>query len=110
MEKEAILKKAIQERYRSVRAFCLEAGIPYSTLATAFERGIDGMAYGTVMLICEKLKLNPIDFSPLDDRVGASQQMIENEVMNLYLKLNNAGRERVLDYMQDYLEIPRYIN
>lgn len=110
MEKAEILKKIIRERYKSIRAFCLDIGIPYSTLVTAFERGIDGMAYGTVIQICEKLGLNPIDFSPLDDSIPASAQMIENKVMQSYMRLNNAGRERVLSDMQDYLEIPRYVN
>ena len=46
MTKAEILKKEILTQYRSLRQFALEMEIPYSTLVTALERGIEGMAYG----------------------------------------------------------------
>ena len=45
MTKAQILKKEILSQYRSVRQFAMDMQIPYSTLVTALERGIDGMAY-----------------------------------------------------------------
>ena len=45
MTKAEILKKEILQQYRSVRQFAMEMNIPYSTLVTALERGIEGMAY-----------------------------------------------------------------
>ena len=62
MTKAEILKREILRQYRSVRQFAMEMGIPYSTLVTALERGIEGMAYGTVIKMCDKLSLNPVDF------------------------------------------------
>lgn len=62
MTKAEILKKEILRQYRSVRQFAMEMNIPYSTLVTALERGIEGMAYGTVIKMCDKLSLNPVDF------------------------------------------------
>ena len=44
MTKAEILKKEILRQYRSVRQFAMEMNIPYSTLVTALERGIEGMA------------------------------------------------------------------
>ena len=58
MTKAEILKKEILRQYRSVRQFAMEMNIPYSTLVTALERGIEGMAYGTVIKMCDKLSLN----------------------------------------------------
>ena len=49
MTKSKILKKEILSQYRSVRQFAMEMNIPYSTLVTALDRGIEGMAYGTVI-------------------------------------------------------------
>ena len=57
MTKAEILKKEILRQYRSVRQFAMEMNIPYSTLVTALERGIEGMAYGTVIKMCDKLSL-----------------------------------------------------
>ena len=62
MTKAEILKKEILRQYRSVRQFALEMSIPYSTLVTALERGIEGMAYGTVIKMCDKLNMNPFYF------------------------------------------------
>ena len=67
MTKAQILKKEILSQYRSVRQFAMDMQIPYSTLVTALERGIDGMAYGTVIKMCNKLNLNPVDFSSLKE-------------------------------------------
>ena len=47
MTKAEILKTEILTQYKSVRQFAIEMEIPYSTLVTALDRGIEGMAYGT---------------------------------------------------------------
>ncbi len=110
MKKAEVLKREILRQYRSVRQFSLEMGIPYSTLVTALERGIDGMAYGTVIKMCDKLNLNPVDFSPLDDSEELGAKLIENRVMTSYTKLNQEGREKVLDLMEDFAQIDKYKN
>lgn len=102
MTKAEILKKEILRQYRSVRQFAMEMNIPYSTLVTALERGIEGMAYGTVIKMCDKLSLNPVDFSSL----GA--QLLENRVMQNYVKLNQTGRDKILELMDDFVQIDKY--
>ena len=57
MTKAEILKAEILKQYKSVRQFAIDMEIPYSTLVTALDRGIEGMAYGTVIRICDKLSL-----------------------------------------------------
>lgn len=108
MSKTELLKNEITRQYRSVRAFALNMGIPYSTLVTALERGIDGMAYGTVIKMCDKLGLNPVDFSPLENEAVLSARFLENRVMQSYLKLNAEGRARILDLMEDFSQIEKY--
>lgn len=82
--------------------------IPYSTLVTALERGIEGMAYSTVIRICEALSLNPVDFSPLDTGEGLSAQITTKRVMERYDRFNRAGRKKVLEIMDDYSQIEMY--
>ena len=108
MTKTEVLKREILRKYRSVRQFSLEMKIPYSTVVTALERGIDGMAYGTVIKICERLNLNPVDFSPLDDNVILGAWLIENRVMQDYVKLNQKGRDKVLELIEDFTQIDKY--
>lgn len=108
MTKAEILKKEILRQYRSVRQFALEMGIPYSTLVTALERGIEGMAYGTVIKMCDKLSLNPVDFSSLERDTSLGAQLLENRVMQYYVKLNQTGRDKILELMDDFVQIDKY--
>ena len=107
-KKAEILKGVILSRYKSIRQFAVAMNIPYSTLITALERGVDGMAYSTVIRICEALSLNPLDFSPLEEQDSLSSQITTRRVMDRYWKLNKSGRKKVLDIMDDYLRIPEY--
>lgn len=108
MTKAEILKKEILTQYRSIRQFAIEMGIPYSTLVTALERGIEGMAYGTVIRMCDKLSLNPVDFSSLERDTALGAQLLENRVMQYYVKLNQTGRDKVLELMDDFVQIDKY--
>ena len=108
MTKAEILRKEIKKNYRSVRKFAMEMGIPYSTLVTALDRGIEGMAYGTVIRMCEKLNLNPVDFSALDRDASLGAHLLENRVMQYYVKLNAEGREKVLGLMEDFVQLKKY--
>lgn len=108
MTKAEILKKEILRQYRSVRQFSIEMNIPYSTLVTALERGIEGMAYGTVIKMCDKLSLNPVDFSSLERDASLGAQLLENRVMQYYVKLNQNGRDRVIDMMDDMVQLDKY--
>ena len=108
MTKAEILKREILRQYRSVRQFAREMDIPYSTLVTALERGIEGMAYGTVIKMCDKLNLNPVDFSSLESDASLGAKLLENRVMQYYMKLNQNGRDKVLELMDDFIQIDKY--
>ena len=108
MTKAELLKKEILKRYKSVRAFALELGIPYSTLVTGMERGIESMSYETVMKTCDKLSLNPIDFSPLDQDASLNALLLKDKVTANYLKLNDEGREKILGLMEDFAQLDKY--
>ncbi len=110
MDKAQNLKKEILAQYRSVRQFAMELEIPYSTLVTALDRGIDGMAYGTVIRMCEKLRLNPVDFSSLDQTENAlNQKILEERVMKKFLKLNKTGRDVIFMAMEDMGQLKKYV-
>lgn len=107
-EKAEILKGIILTKYKSIRQFAVAMDIPYSTLVTALERGVDGMAYSTVIRICTALSLNPVDFTPLEEGTKLSQQITTKQVMEKYNQLNRAGKKRIMGIMDDYTRIPIY--
>ena len=108
LAKANMLKKEILHQYKSVRQFALEMGIPYSTLVTALDRGIEGMAYGTVIRMCDKLSLNPVDFSSLEKGESLGERILENRVMQYYVLLNKKGRKKILEMMEDYSQLDKY--
>jgi hypothetical protein len=108
MTKAEILKKEILAQYKSVRQFAIDLSIPYSTLVTALDRGIEGMAYGTVIRMCDKLNLNPVDFTPLERGTDLGNRIVENRVMQQYIRLNKPGRKKILEMMSDYAELEKY--
>lgn len=108
LSKAEVLKRVILSQYKSVRQFAVEMDIPYSTLVTALERGIEGMAYSTVIRICEALSLNPVDFTPLEDGEGLSSQITTKRVMERYNRFNRLGRRKILEILDDYSRIEMY--
>ena len=109
MDRTASMKREILTQYKSVRQFAMEMKIPYSTLVTALDRGIDGMAYSTVICMCDRLRINPIDFTPMDeDTNSSSRKMLQDKVMKRFLKLNKQGRERILEAMADMVQLEKY--
>lgn len=108
MTKSEILKDAILTQYKSIRAFCTEMNIPYSTLVTALDRGIEGMAYGTVVRMCERLSISPADFSSVDELSGANRKLYERKLINSFARLNKDGRRRILELMDDYAMLEKY--
>ena len=108
MTKAEILKAEILKQHKSVRQFAIEMEIPYSTLVTALDRGIEGMAYGTVIRMCDKLNLNPVDFSPINQKSLLGGKIMENRVMQYYVKLNKLGRKKALELMEDYAQLEKY--
>ena len=108
MTKAEILKAEILKQYKSVRQFAIDMEIPYSTLVTALDRGIEGMAYGTVIRICDKLSLKPVDFSSLEKGEVLGEKLLENRVMQYYIQLNKRGRKKILEMMEDYVQLDKY--
>lgn len=109
MNKSEILKKEILNQYKSVRQFAIEMNIPYSTLATALDGKIDGMAYGTVLKMCDKLRINPIDFNSLAKISKINNLLNENHISHYYNKLNLDGKERLYGILEDLIQIEKYV-
>lgn len=58
MSIEEQLKEVILSRYKSVRAFTLAVGIPYSTLDSVFKRGIANAGVDTMLKVFNYLDLD----------------------------------------------------
>lgn len=59
MKIEEILKSHIVERFGSVRAFALKYNIPYTTVVTILQRGINNSSLTSIKKICDALGISP---------------------------------------------------
>lgn len=60
---EKDLKRIIESRYNSVRAFAIENDIPYTTMRSILERGVMNAKAETIFKICDALGINPESFA-----------------------------------------------
>ena len=56
----ALIKSEIKRQYKSLREFANASGIPYSTLSSAFTKGIGCTSYDTVVKICNMLHIKQV--------------------------------------------------
>lgn len=111
LSKEEILKNEILAQYKSVRQFAIEMEMPYSSLMSALDKGVSGMAYETVISICKKLGINPVDFSKNGIETVNSIEGLSDHSKRLiayYSKLNVDGKQRLIELAEDFTELKRY--
>lgn len=55
-----LIKDEIKKQYGSMWKFSKESGIPYSTITSMINRGLNGTAYGLVMQVCKLLNIKQV--------------------------------------------------
>lgn len=102
-EKSEKLKKIIKTKYKSIRAFADDVGIPNTTLVTALNNGIGGMAVEKVIAICEKLEIDIKTFDPTANYSSKGLSQSEIEIIKKYRALDERGKANVLAILdQEY--------
>lgn len=56
-----IIKKNIKTKYKSVRRFSEELGVPQSTVVSALKKGVSGTAFDTVCKMCNLLDIKLVE-------------------------------------------------
>lgn len=107
MNKSAKLKNIILSKYKSIREFSNIVGIPNSTLVSALDNGIEGMAVSKVIQICEVLNIDVKTFEPLEltNNTISHQERVH---IKKYRLLNENGQVKTDDYMDDLLKVEQY--
>lgn len=109
MNKTEKLKKIIIERYGSIRNFSKVVDIPPTTLIGALDRGIGGMAIDRVIKICDTLNIDIKTFDPVKKTDLIKKFDInEKRLLDCFNKLNDIGKEKVIENIQDLIQIDKY--
>lgn len=111
MDKTEKLKHIILSKYNSVREFSKVVEIPSTTLASALDKGIGGMAVDRIIKICDVLNIDIKTFDPLEiisQNNNLSQE--ETTLIENYNKLNSKGKERLIDYSDELTTNIKYMD
>ncbi len=105
---EKQLKQEILSKYKSVRAFTTAINIPYSTLDSAFKRGIGNAGISTMIKVFSALDLDieSVRDMTLRRKSDAKKDSFpldkeEKSLVDMYRKLNQEGQEKLLGYAVD---------
>ena len=90
MTREELLKEYIIKQYGTLQGFCLESGIPKSTLSTVLQRGLGGASMDLIMKICDSLN---IDIGKLRNGIIEKRKLSIYEVTSYELELLTSYRE-----------------
>nr|DAO81065.1 MAG TPA: hypothetical protein [Caudoviricetes sp.] len=108
MNKTEKLKHIILSKYSSIREFSKIVEIPSTTLTSALDKGIGGMAVDRIIKICETLNIDIKTFEPINNEQKNLYSEEEKEHLNNFRNLNNLGKEKVITYTKDLLDNPKY--
>jgi len=120
MDKAQKLKSIILNEYKSIREFSKVVNIPNSTIVSALdkgENGIDGMAVGKIIKICETLSIDIKTFEKIPQKISNSGfaetaepilNTDEKNIITKYRNINPEGQEKIRDYVDDIYTSPKY--
>lgn len=94
------LRNLMTKKSGSVNKFASECGVPYSTIATVFRRGVDKTNINTIIKICQALQISADELS--NGRItylsDVAHPLIEFE------KLSEDNQRRLFAYYQGLLD------
>lgn len=99
MTREEYLKFLIESKYKSVRAFSIQADIPYTTVRTILENGVGNARVDNIIKICSFLGISPEQLSS-DFKVNETVA----DIMSLSIQLKSIRQKKVYDFAETQLE------
>lgn len=110
MDKTEKLKHTILSKYNSIREFSKIVEIPSTTLTSALDKGIGGMAIDRIIKICDVLNIDIKTLEPLEN-YSQNNNLSKEETILLsnYNKLNDNGKEEAIKRIEELTCISKYI-
>lgn len=108
MDKTEFLKQLINETGLKMKTFAEKADIPYTTLRSMLERGIENASVNNVIKVCKQLDIcveTLYDMCKKDINISSEEKtLLEN-----YNKLNDLGKKEAAKRVSELTEINKYM-
>lgn len=99
MSLENKIKELIELKSDSVRAFSIEADVPYTTLRSILERGIMKANVENVFKIAKQLNMKPEQLASLEETTE-----LVGEILNVSVQLEPPYQQKVYNFAEHQLE------
>lgn len=101
-----IFSNLLKSHNLNKRQFSIKSGIPYTTIDGFYKKGYENMRLSTLQKIADYFNVS------LDYLMFGSKKSSNNKQTVLYEtlfnKLNDFGKQKVIDYIKDLSENPKY--
>ncbi|MDM0718703.1 helix-turn-helix transcriptional regulator [Clostridium perfringens] len=107
MNKTEYLKQLISETGLKMKTFAEKADIPYTTLRSMLERGIENASVNNVIKVCRTLNISIETLYNMsrEDLILSSE---EENLLNKFNRLNSTGKNEAIKRVDELTEIPKY--
>lgn len=99
MSLESKIKELIELKSDSVRAFSIEADVPYTTLRSILERGIMKANVENVFKIAKHLNMKPEQLASLEETTE-----LVGEILSVSVQLDSRHQQKVYNFAEHQLE------
>lgn len=111
----------MREKKINKHILAMESGIPYTTIDSFYKKGYENTKLSTLIKLCEYFNVsldylmkdddysNSVNSETLYNNDGEKLTSTETQLIENYRSLNEDGREKIFDYVEDLITSGRYI-
>lgn len=108
MNKTDMIRKMINDTGLNLKAFAEKSQLPYTTLRSMLDRGIDNASVNNVMKICSTLGIRIESLYEVELNSEETLRKDEHDLLENYNKLNNIGKKEASKRIAELTEIDKY--
>ena len=108
MNKTELIRQLINDSRLNLKAFAKKADIPYTTLRSMLERGIENASVNNVIKICKALNISIEYLYDMEKTDTLSYE--ETELLRFFNTLNDIGKKEAVKRVAELTQINSYSN
>ena len=106
MDKTEYIKELIKNTGLNLKSFAERSGIPYTTLRSMLERGVENASVNNVIKVCRALNICVESLYEQCNNIQLTKE--EKQLLDDYNKLNDLGKKEANKRVSELTEISKY--